>query len=251
MRGVRKARPVVAAADVPAIFDEACIQRLAAIAKLPFNADLSAFAQGIREAARVYARDARGANVNELHAEIATLHRAADRRQYNRVSDLLSRLSSDARELLCDRGARPSLPNAEALRDLRQRDAACDDVARICRIGGCFVEGRRRLSGKRSRTWRWLYYAPNPQRNFPKREAERSFVMMLSLAWCEAAGKPPPRTARHADAGRKLGPFAGFVSECLCLVGANHADTVELINELNRRRKIKTGSHQPLTDTRR
>ena len=45
----------------------------------------------------------------------------------------------------------------------------------------------------------------------------------------------PPRTARRADAGRNLGPFARFVEECLRLVGAGYADPVALINAVGAR----------------
>jgi hypothetical protein len=60
--------------------------------------------------------------------------------------------------------------------------------------------------------------------------------MGLSLAWVEATGLAPSRTARPRDASRDVGPFARFVRECLSLVGAGNADAVELMNELHRRR---------------
>lgn len=34
------------------------------------------------------------------------------------------------------------------------------------------------------------------------------------------------------------GPFARMVAECLCLVGACHADAVGLINELDRQCRV-------------
>jgi len=110
-------------------------------------------------------------------------------------------------------------------------------IARLCQFGGGYVEGRRRPAGKQSRpVWDPLIHAPKPQRNFAKRNAERNFVMWLSVAWLEATGVVPSRTARHDDASREVGPFARFSRECLRRVGAPDADIVELINELHRRR---------------
>src|SRR5262249_162095 len=86
--------------------------------------------------------------------------------------------------------------------------------------------------GKRSREWRPLLYAPELSRHFPKRTAERNFVMWLSMAWLEAVGRPAPRRAHHFAPG----PFARFVQECFRLLGA-HAHAVELINQLADRRR--------------
>jgi hypothetical protein len=86
--------------------------------------------------------------------------------------------------------------------------------------------------------WRPLLYAPDARRHFQKRAAERDFVMWLRLAWAEATGEPPSRTARRAEKSyRDLGPFARFVRECLRLAGAPYAEVVELINRVNRRRR--------------
>jgi hypothetical protein len=230
MAGTRSREPI-AATDIPRIFDDACIDTLAAIGRLPAGADRKRFAEGIREAARIYARDVRIPTDNELHAEIAALYRAAERKQLGQVADLFEKLSPKARELLRKRATRLSLelPASEALRDTTQ---ACDVVLKICQYGGKYDEGRRRPSGKRSRTWRPLLYAPQPRRNFPKRDAERDFVMWLQDAWCEATGKRPSLAAN----AERAGPFAQMVRKCLALVGAGHADAVGLINELNRRR---------------
>jgi len=64
--------------QVPRIFDDGCIERLAR-GKLPDHADKKRFAESMRVAARIYARDAREPSDNELHAEIAALHKAAER----------------------------------------------------------------------------------------------------------------------------------------------------------------------------
>jgi hypothetical protein len=228
-----KSRKPIADADVSRIFDDGCIETLVAIGRLPAGADRKRFAEGIREAARIYARDVRIPTDNEIYAEIAALYRAAERKRCSQVAALVEKLSPKARELLSKRATRLSLelPAPETLRDTAQQ-TACDIVLRLFQYGGKYAEGRRRPSGKRSRTWRSLLVAPKPCQHFPKRDAERDFVMWLQLAWLEATGKPPSVAANPA----RPGPFVRMVRKCLALVGAGHADAVGLINELNRRR---------------
>jgi hypothetical protein len=240
--GTNKARSIIAAEDVTVIFNDTRVAELARTAKLPDGTDMAALAEGTREAARIFARDARVPTGNELHDEIGGLHKTADRHLYEEVAGQLERLSPRARDILRDhrgaRGSRTLLPSPEALRDPVRREAACDAIVSLCRIGVQLVEGRRRPSGKRSRpTLRPLLHAPEPQRNFTKRDAERHFVMLLSLAWLEATGSAPSRTARHSDDSRKVGPFARFARECLRLAGASGADVVEIINDARRRHR--------------
>jgi hypothetical protein len=238
MPRVTKRRQLIAAEDVPTVFNDACIRRLATIAKSPPNADIAAWAEGIRDAARIFARETREPSDNALHQEIATLYAAADQRRYDRLQVLFANRTPRARRMLDDRAARPSvrieLPAPDALRDPERRDAACEAIARLCRIGGKIIKGRRRPGGKRSRpAFRPLFHAPEPRPHFPKRQAERNFVMLLQIAWLDTTGMKPAPTARHGS----LGPFGRFAQECLRLVGAVDADVVELINELNRQRR--------------
>lgn len=237
-------KPIVVA-DIQRIFDDACIDRLAAIGGSPAGADRKRFAEGVREAARIYARDARVPTDNELHAEIYKLYRAAERKRYELIADLLEGLSLKARDSLSRRGARPSLgirlPSSQALRDAAQREEACAKIATLSQFGGSYVKGRLRSPfGKRSRTWRPVLHAPKPRPHFSKRDAERDFVMWLQLAWSEAInekvkeGELMPSVAANSA---RPGPFARMAGECLKLVGADHADVIGLINELNRRRR--------------
>src|SRR5205823_5447700 len=133
--------------NVLRVFDDERIRALAA--ELPAGANLNRLADGIREAARIYAREAREASNNKLHSEIAELHRAAERRRYDQVAKLIDGLSGRARALLSRREG-PALPRSEALADRERRDEVCATVARLCRFGGSWVEGRKRPSGKRS-----------------------------------------------------------------------------------------------------
>jgi len=243
-----KSRSIITAEEVPVIFDDARVRDLAKTAKLPPSANMAAFAAGVRDAAWIFARDARIPTCNDLHAEIAELLKAAGARDYDHAAALLENLSHSARGLLKDRGARPSiaieLPTPDAMRDPGRRERGCDAIARLCQVGGEYVDGRRRPSGKRSRpAWHALLHAPEAQRNFPKRKVERQFVIWLSVAWLDATGQEPSRTARHRDDGN-LGPFASFVRECLRLVGAQDADAVGLINDLHKRRRDMEQSRQ-------
>jgi hypothetical protein len=236
--GIKKRQTVIAASDVPRKFNDACIGNLACIGKLPALADTGRFAAGIREAALIYAEDARRPTVGTVRDEIAVLYKAAEHRQYERVATLLAELSPQARAYLTSRLKLPgpvnaglTLPPANELLDTAERDEACDMIERLCRVGGIFAEGRKRPSGKRSRTWQPILLAPVPNEHPPKREAERRFVMHLQSAWLEAVGKPPTATVNPSRSDR---PFANLVRECLKLVGA-YADAVGLINELHRR----------------
>jgi hypothetical protein len=220
----------IATADVPRVFDDACIKRLAAIAKLPPDADVTRFAAGVRDAARTYPRDASTPTAGEVRDEIAALYKVAEGWQYERAASLRAKLSPQAQAYLKARLSRPGpraaglkLPTAKALRDPKRQEDACEMLARICRVGGRYIEDRKRP----------LLHAPVPDKHPAKREAERRFVMNLQLAWLEATGEKPALTARRGV----LGPFARLACECLKLVGASHADVVWLINELQRRRK--------------
>ena len=244
---VGKRRPAIAPDDVPDVFNDACILELAALAQLPPSADLNVFAAGVREAAHAYARASRERDANELHHEIAVLYDAARRRQNGRTASLLEELSPQARAYLNDRLKRPGprkaklrLPSAGALRNSRRCDTAREMIERVCRVGGVFVEGRERPSGKRSRpTFRARLHAPALQRHVPKRDPERNFVINLQATWLKATGTKPARTARHKDDSREVGPLARVAEKCLQRLDVPGADVAELINELNRRRVEK------------
>jgi hypothetical protein len=50
---VRKSRALLGEQDVPTLFDDKCISKLATTAELPYDADLKALGWWIREAASV------------------------------------------------------------------------------------------------------------------------------------------------------------------------------------------------------
>jgi hypothetical protein len=219
---------IIALSDVTTRFDDACVRKLAQIAKLPPEADLQDFGWWIRGAADMFAREALVPTSNEVRNEIASLHDAAERRDFEKLIRLSRVLSLEARTILGK-----DLPAATDLEDGALRDEAAAALASRCRISGQRVEGRRRPDGTRSPpSIRPDFNAPEASRTFLKRKAERNFVERISIAWHKATDKEPPRTARRGRAERDIGPFARFVGECLRLVGASYADPVALINEL-------------------
>jgi hypothetical protein len=232
---VSKSRRTIALEDVDRIFDADCIKALAKLSKLPEGADIEKFGERIKEDARIYARDAGEPSNNELHDEIKALHDASEKKVFERVAYLIEHLSPRARSELVGRSKRRTpgagFPQSNDLRVIDQREAVCATIASLCRMGGSYVEGRMRPSGKRSRTWQWLYYAPELRRHFPKRSAERDFVMHLAITWCEITGKRPPKFVYQQGPG----PFARMVQKCFTLSGSA-ANAVNLINRLGRQR---------------
>jgi hypothetical protein len=222
---------------VPVVFGSKRLQALAQIGRLPPGAELQVFFEGVRRGVRAYALSARNPSRNDVHHEIEALHRAADRGEYEVVTDLLEGLSSAARDCLIERLGRPgwrgeTLPDTASLRDPARQGRACEAVRRLCTVGGKSREGRRRPGGKRSRsTYQPLLCGPTPTRNFRRLEAELDLVLSLQDAFVRATGREPAWTAQH----RSPGPFARMTKEVLCLAGAP-GDAVGLINELHRRR---------------
>jgi hypothetical protein len=195
----KKRQHAITAADVPRLFDDACIARLARIGKFPNSGDRQRFADNIHTAALIYARDARKLDATAVRKEIENLHRAAVHGDYERVAELLEALSHQALRKLTGRrmqvpvlptpipskrapdsetlGKPPrhvlrpveeyteldivelKLPSAQELRDPARREEACDAVRRFCSIGGLHITGRVRPTGRRSKTWKSLLCA--------------------------------------------------------------------------------------------
>jgi hypothetical protein len=275
---------IIAEERTDTVFNDDRIRSLAAAHKLPTATDLKVLGARLRDAAWFFAHEVRIPNGNELNDEISDLYRLANRafcvieskgrsarltskghntlpvktgiaEMFESLAKARENLSVEATELLNSHGT-TELPSPNALRDVKQREAACRVIAELCSFGGSFVSGRRRPTGKRSRHHlRPLLYAPERSSGFAKRDAELNFIERLGFVWKEATGKSPPRTARHidkppttlgeqAEARRRararhttLGPFPGFAKDCLTLAGVRDADVVELINELDRRRR--------------
>jgi len=229
-----KALRTISENDVDQVFDAICIKALAKLSNLSRDSDIEKLGNDIRENARIYARAAREPSDNELHTEIKALHDASEKNHFEQVGNLIQSLSARARSELVGRwdqkhpGTR--FPEFVDL-SVDQRETACVNIASLCRMGGLYVEGRKRPSGRRSQTWQWIYFAPPLRRHFPKRPAEHQFVMHLAITWCEITGKMPPKVT-HKDSP---GPFARLVQKCLRLSGSG-ANAINVINEYGRLR---------------
>jgi hypothetical protein len=247
---MRKDRRMPAPKDLPRLFDDKCIRQLVRIDSRLRSANIQVFAAGVLKAAELFVRDASAATHNEVHYEVDGLLRAAERAvkarkrkdvAYEDVAVLIERLSERTRTLLNDRGF-GTLPEPETLRDPATQCAVCKTVARLCRIGACRQEGRRRPGGKRSMTLVPVLHAPPLEQHPARREAQLYFVMMLRAAYLEATAKRPPATS---NPGRPS-PFAKIAQVCLDKLQAG-ANADELLKELQRRRKDREKRQQRLS----
>ena len=148
-------------------------------------------------------------------ADRAVKRRKGKEAAYEDVARRRERLSEPTRKLLIERSVRHTvtleMPGPEAFRDHARRDEACETIARLCRVGACRKEGRRRPGGKRSMTMVSTLHAPELQQHPARQKAELNFVMWLRLAYLDATGEPPPLTVNP----QRPGPFARMVQHCL------------------------------------
>jgi hypothetical protein len=232
-----KVRRTIAEKDVDRIFDIACIKQLATLAGLKENPDTEQqLGKLVREDVRIFCRDVLESTNNDLHREMKRLHDVCEKRAFEQAGAVFACISSRTRSELVERWERTNrgtrFPAPEDFTMAEHREAACSAIASVCRIGGSYIDGRLRPSGKRSRTWQWLYYAPEPKRHFQKTSAELRLVMHLALTWLIVTGKSPPKVVNRD----KPGPFARTVRKCFHLSGTA-ADSINVINEFGRRRE--------------
>jgi hypothetical protein len=223
------------------VFDDACISRLAALAKLPEDADLTKFADSVRSSVLNYLQAKERLSPNELHGQIERLCLLASKQQYAALAMAVEAMSADARARLNgryasikDRMPNWRIPSVAELQDPATCAKAADGLIALLEFGEEWVLGRNRPSGRRSITRRSVTIAPTPSRAQPRRDAERDFVMWLQIALARAGAKVPV-TAHHD----KPGPVTRMVGECLLLAGATGAANavglaVQIINDLKR-----------------
>jgi len=197
--------------------------------------DFPAFVDAMKIAFEVYQRDRGEANSNQQHDEIAKLYKAATKEDIGAVAVAIRDLSPQSRESLSKRGERIGicLPTPEDFSAANDQSGRCNEIAQLCRVGGGMVQGRNRPSGKKSLQWTVSLHAPDKRKTFTKRDAERSFIINLQLAWLEGTGTKAAVTANHEVPG----PFTRFVKDCLEFAGVRGVDVVETLNSLTRDRK--------------
>ena len=220
--------------DPEQIFTEAVVCRMLAAARVGYQVDPERLRKGLIDAAGRFAWDV-AHDGNRLHREIAALHAAAQHRRFPAARTALACLSQEASDILNQREhlQLPPLLGPDDLLDPAKREKTREAIIDRCETGGRWVLGRKRPTGRRSKTWKPELYAPELKEHPEKVAPERDFVMWLQVAFAEATGQPVPVTA-HRDVP---GPFARLAQEALRLIGSGHANAVELINDLKHTRR--------------
>jgi hypothetical protein len=227
---------LISIGDVEGVFNDSVVTTLAEDLQVSTN-ERPRFAQSVRLDARLFLEAKARANYPALRAAIERLYQLVTRAE--RGSDLEVRrlirgiegTSADVWDWLnLGKLKRYAVPAAEEFLTPQKRQSAIEGLRRFLSIGGSIVEGRKRLGGKRSRSFKPLLRIPANMKSGRQRgQAERDFVRWLSLTYMEATGKPPPKTVNYNEAIR--GPFSRFVHRCFELLGAPSGSVTELINE--------------------
>jgi hypothetical protein len=230
-------------------FDEEFAGQMAALAKLPAldETALNSFKNNLNCAAhRYYA--AEYAHENTVRKQIERLWRAARRRNAEATAMALASLSAPAlRELEARHRNNPINPILPDLDEFTGPGAAaaCEAVEQLCELGGGWVDGRMRPSGRRSRTWKSILIVPEQVEHPKQRGAACVLVMWLQVAYEDACGKrydgklhvPTTASLNHGAT-----PFVKLVQEVVGRLGAphlaTHASVVNTINSLNAERRV-------------
>src|SRR5689334_18548700 len=179
------------------------------------------FGESVRWAVQNYVARTAEPSPNAVRREIAALHRAAERGEYERLAGLIEQLTPVARRileerqailqdrqaLLADRRGRFArlavpdwrIPVAAELRDPATCAGAAEGFEALLAFG-TMREARERPSGKPTISLAPLLYAPRPSRAEPRTRAERELIMWLQVAVAEI-GAQVTLTARAGDAG--------------------------------------------------
>ena len=122
-----KKTSLIAEMDVPDVFNDKCIRDLAATAKLMLTAaKFDAFKNAVRHAVIIYLRELRVPSHNQLHREVKALELAASYREYEKVADLLEKLSTETRASLNERCGRGRCESALTRHVTRSRVAGVE-----------------------------------------------------------------------------------------------------------------------------
>jgi hypothetical protein len=231
-------RSLIALSEIDSTFNDQVVKELARSAKLA-SADIPRLAESIRIAARIFLEAKARLSAPGLRERIERLYQLNSRAEQGggRAARALARavevMPDDVRQwLLSSNPPERNIPtSAEILSDCKAtRQRAVERFRLMLSYGGTVVEGRMRHGGRRSRSFKPLLRVPAKiERGRPRGEAERELVQWLAVAFVEAIGRSPPRTAHHKIALR--GPFARFVHRCFELVGASTGNVTRLLNQ--------------------
>jgi hypothetical protein len=247
-----KGRGLIALSDVDQRFSYLVVNELAKGLGLATSADLTRFAQSVRNDARLFIQAKARPNNPQLRAVIKRLYVLNNRalrgdREAQQLARAVASMHSDVRHWLvrCNPDSR-EIPTAAEITDVQTRGNAVDRL-RLVLGYGCNIkrDGRKRPSGKRSRSVEPLLRIPGIERNpktghknneplaefekegRPRAVAEREFIRHLSLTYLEMTGYGAPYCVNSEDRV----PFSNFVHRCFELVGAPQGHVTRLINE--------------------
>src|SRR5262245_4102882 len=230
-------RSLIAISDVEGVFNDEIVKEWALTLKPPADPDIARFAQSIRISARIFLEAKGRLSAPQFRAVIERLYHLNTRAEdgNDRTARALARavdaMPADVRQWLLSQRPHDRIPTATEILSPPTRERAVERFRLILSWGGRVVDGRKRPDGRRSRSFKPRLRLP-PQQIKPGRprgEAEREFVQWLAVAYVEATGRSPPRTAHHNIDIR--GPFPRFVHRCFELVGAPTGNVTRLLNQ--------------------
>jgi hypothetical protein len=236
------ARSLIAISEVESVFNDAVINELADILKLKSleGDDFSQFAKSIRQDVRLFIEAKDRLNNPKLREAIVKLYGLITRaeRHDDRAAETLARAVDATRPEVWDWLARSNptgrdIPIAAEIHSPATRARAVQRLRLALSYGGLIKDGRKRPTGKRSRSIEPLLRVPAIEPNRPRGEAEREFVRNLAFTYLSARGKSPPYKVDF----QVRGPFSVYVHRCFELAGAPSGHVTSLINELGEARR--------------
>jgi hypothetical protein len=244
-------RSLIAISDVEGVFNDEIVKHMAAAVAASADADIAHFAESIRIPARIFLGQKAKLNFPQQRAAIERLYQLNTRaedgndRKARALARAVAAMPADVRQWLlsCNTPHDRNIPTATEILSPATRQSAVERFRLILSYGGGIVAGRKRSGGRRSRSFKPLLRLPEriePGR--PRGEAEREFVQWLAVAYVEATGRSPPRTANYKIAIR--GPFPRFVHQCFELVGAPTGNVTRLLNQYGAARRRDEKRHR-------
>lgn len=195
---------VINISEIEAVFSDQHIGEIARTLKIPENA-VGRFGEDIRWAVRNYISEVTQPSPNEQNKEIQKLCKAALWEDFSAVALALEGLSAISKEALISRGRREavciSLPEVDDLRNPLTQTEASIRIRRLCSFGCEYREGRKRPTGRSSKSWKPFLYAPKIKARPKTREAERTLAMWFCVAYTECTGKCPPKSYYYYEPG--------------------------------------------------
>lgn len=234
---------MIAVTEVDQIFNDAAIEELASILRVPAD---SRFAESIRNDVRLFIQTKGRLSIPKLRQEIARLYQLNSRAMTSDhgaqpLACAIDAMPADVREWLarCNPEDRNIPTTAEITSSEPATRARAVQRLRLILSYGTDVEreGRKRPTGKRSRSFKPpLLRVPasiKSKEGRPRGNAEREFVRNLGLTYLNARRKRPPYKVDF----QARAPFSRFVHRCFELVGVPTGHITRLINEIGQARR--------------